>query len=492
MNNQRLGMVFNTTEDSYYFYDSGTGKVISCDEEEAGFIEDILTNKLSIEEARSTNYEFSKFIDEESLFLCPEKRSFMIPEKGEFKKKLESSCEQIILELTQICNMRCGYCIYNDHHPEFRGFSSKNMSFEIARKSIDYILSNYERDQFSLTFYGGEPLCNFDVMRKSIDYMLRAYPDIKLHVSFTTNLTLLSNDMVEYFSGLNVNSIDIMCSLDGPRNLHDKFRRYATGEGSFDDSLRGLNLLLNKFYDKDKMKTISINCVMSPPYSKKNMDDIKNYFFEELKLPKEIQCNYAYLDKGDMIFDFDKDEIIADDLNRKLESSPMEEWAIDNLIANRERTEYFDLVSTEMARVANRMRTEEGIISESYLHGNCLPGQRRLYITVDGDFRVCEKMGESPKLGDYKNGYEFDKIYEYYIEEYIKYFNNICNSCWARLMCSVCYERTIGENGLTPSIEKVICKGSKRIIKDLFVNYYRLMEEDKDLVAELIAKYEYS
>ena len=183
---------------------------------------------------------------------------------------LRSSCEQIILELTEACNLRCGYCVYNEHHPEFRGFGNKNMSFEVAKRSIDYILKDYKREKFSLTFYGGEPLVNFDVMRKSILYTKEQYPKLKLHIAFTTNLTLLTEEMVDFFSSLDGDSVDIMCSLDGPKDLHDKYRRYINGKGSFSDAVKGFKLLLSKFYNKEKEKTISINCVMLHRIVKKN------------------------------------------------------------------------------------------------------------------------------------------------------------------------------------------------------------------------------
>lgn len=489
MNNQRYGMLFSTSPETHYYYDSGNGKVISCTTEEKNLIEDILSNRLSLEGACKANPEFAKFIKKENLFLCPETRNFMYPTKEEFMDLLKSSCEQIILELTEACNLRCGYCVYNEHHPEFRGFGSKNMSFEVAQKSIDYILKDYKRKNFSLTFYGGEPLVNFDVMRKSILYTKEQYPNLKLHISFTTNLTLLTEEMVDFFGNLDGDSVDIMCSLDGPQELHDKYRRYINGKGSFSDAIKSFKLLLSKFYNKEKEKTISINCVMAPPYSKTKLEKVNTFIYKDMGIPNEIRCNYSYLDKGDMVFDFEQNEIIENNAQRSLESSPLEEWAVDDIFLSEDKKNYFDIVSVDMSRVCNRMKSEDGIIKSTYLHGNCIPGQRRVYITVDGDFKVCEKVGKAPILGNYKSGYDFDKIYKWYIEDYAKYFSKICNNCWARPMCSICYERTMGENGVIPHIEDMVCDGSRRIIKDLFVNYYRFFEKDKELLKSLLSQY---
>lgn len=84
MSKSRLGALFNTSEESHYFYDSGTGKIVSCDSSDRGIIEEILNDKVSLEEVCSRNEEFKKFIKEENLFKCPETRDFMIPTKEEF------------------------------------------------------------------------------------------------------------------------------------------------------------------------------------------------------------------------------------------------------------------------------------------------------------------------------------------------------------------------------------------------------------------------
>lgn len=183
MNNERFGITFST-ESSEYYYDSGTGKVIQCSLSEKNLIDKVLNNKISLEEAKQNNTDFKRFIEKENLFLCPKHRKFKIPTKDELRDKIISHCEQIILELTENCDLRCGYCIYNEHHTKYRSFSGKNMDFETAKKSIDYILTNYKGEKFALTFYGGEPLVNFQVMKQCIDYTLQKYRQIKINISF--------------------------------------------------------------------------------------------------------------------------------------------------------------------------------------------------------------------------------------------------------------------------------------------------------------------
>ena len=393
MDNRRYGMLFDTSPNSHYYFDAGTGKVVSCTDEEKVFIEQILNNQLDIEKAKEINREFRTIVDGENLF-SNHSWSFSVPSKEEFTELVRGHCQQIVLELTEICNLRCEYCIYNEHHPDYRGYSNKCMSFEIAKKSIDLILNTYEGKEFALTFYGGEPLANFPLLKECIEYAKRTYPNIKLSYSFTTNLTLLTSEMVEYFKTLE--DIDILCSLDGPKEVHDKYRKYINGNGTFDKAIRNFRILQEEFYDIKKKRNLLINCVMVPPYTKKKLKELYMFFYETLQIPKEITCNYSYVDLGNMkIAENEKD---LEENN--LQISPLEEMAADDFLQKREDSGFFGLINQELYRVANRTIVKDGIIESGFLHGNCIPGQRRIYVTVDGEFRTCEKVGNIPSLGN--------------------------------------------------------------------------------------------
>lgn len=59
------------------------------------------------------------------------------------------------------------------------------------------------------------------------------------------------------------------------------------------------------------------------------------------------------------------------------------------------------------------------------------------------------------------------------------------------MLCSVCYERTMDENGILDSVEEKVCDGARRIIKDMLINYYRYMERDRNNLQKMLEKYEY-
>lgn len=482
MKNQRYGILFDTAKDSHYFYDTGTGKVISCNKDEKMLISRILSNEISVEDACNGNDAFAEFVKAEKLF-SDGSWSFSAPDKNEFVEIVSGNCEQIVLELTEACNLRCGYCIYNEHHPNHRSFSERSMTFDVAKKSIDCVLGNFKRDKFALTFYGGEPLVNFNLMRKCIDYVRQKYAHIEFSYGFTTNLTLLTKEMVDYFKA--VGNMDIVCSLDGPKAMHDKYRKYIDGRGSFEEAIVNFNLLLKEFYCPEENRGLSINCVLTPPYYEDKLKEIRNFFYEDLSIPRAITCNYSYVDTGEM-----KIENISENGNSLLEVSPLEEWAGSDFAENKGESDFLGIINVELSRVANRSIVKDGFINKAFLHGNCIPGQRRMYVTTEGVFKPCEKVGRAPALGNCNDGYDYDRSYRLYIEGYIQYFQEKCNDCWARNMCGVCYESSMDGHGDSPYVSGELCNTSRNLVKDMLVNYYRLYEEDKDALEKALSTIE--
>ena len=59
-----------------------------------------------------------------------------MPTKQVLKDEIKGHCRHLTLELTEECNLRCGYCIYNEHHRDFWGFGFRKMTFDIAKQSL--------------------------------------------------------------------------------------------------------------------------------------------------------------------------------------------------------------------------------------------------------------------------------------------------------------------------------------------------------------------
>lgn len=164
----RMGKLFST-EKNNYFYDTGTGKVIELDDEDYYIFNIWFTEKKINVKNFSNQFEINEKNLYELLTLCirenllkaykPDK--LYTPNHFENLKYLLDNClEQLILEVTGKCNLRCKYCIYNDTYVHNREFNKEDMTFETAKKAVDYFFA-HGKDKISITFYGGEPLIRY-------------------------------------------------------------------------------------------------------------------------------------------------------------------------------------------------------------------------------------------------------------------------------------------------------------------------------------------
>ncbi|MEA3295822.1 MAG: radical SAM protein [Patescibacteria group bacterium] len=131
---------------------------------------------------------------------------------------------QLSLEITQNCNLRCKYCVYGEDYFYYRSRSNKEMEYEVTKKGIEYvfnIINERNKKEFSLSFYGGEPLLNFEIIKKIVKYSKKLFNKWKLRFSITTNGTLIDEEIINF---LILNNFQVLISLDGPKDVHDAKR----------------------------------------------------------------------------------------------------------------------------------------------------------------------------------------------------------------------------------------------------------------------------
>ena len=103
----------------------------------------------------------------------------------------------LMLGVTEICNMRCRYCVYGGYYKNERIHSNRIMAVETGKYAIDFFLQESGNRELILNFYGGEPFTNFPVIKAVFEYAERKFLSVKSYI--TTNGTLLSRDIAEWF-----------------------------------------------------------------------------------------------------------------------------------------------------------------------------------------------------------------------------------------------------------------------------------------------------
>ena len=157
-----------------------------------------------------------------------------------------TSINTIVFNVTDSCNLRCKYC-YAD------STKGKNMPFKIIKKILKLVLS--QTDYLNIQFSGnGEPLLNFKVLLKSFE-LIKTYraKGKKINISLQTNGVLINRDIARILR----KEVDrTIVSIDGPKEITDKFRINAKGEGAFDSIMDGIKILRDEGVPHELSATI--------------------------------------------------------------------------------------------------------------------------------------------------------------------------------------------------------------------------------------------
>lgn len=464
----RMGALF-ASEFNNYLYDTGTGKVVLLDDESYHFLSNLFDVKRSMKEY---DEDFLvKFINElksENLLQAKEVKTLSSYDHTErLEDALNTGLSQIILELTGRCNLRCGYCIYNEECNMNRDFNQNDMSMETAKAAIEYA-RDHSGEEVAITFYGGEPLVRYDLLRWSIEYAQEVLVGKKITYSFTTNLTLMTEEMAEFFS--TIPNLTILCSIDGPEDVQNAYRKYINGKGSYQDAYRGLKILSEKIRNSGLDNRVSINAVFAPPYSYEKLDRINDFFKSLDFLPPHTNIRIEYVSSGsidDKEFMNEMKENAKYTHNSDGIINPLWIWKKKHFLLNSNEEEnsiFMSSMQMELAILNKRIVTDKPIDRYSF-NGCCVPGMRRLYVSTEGKFYVCEKIGLSPSIGDIQTGINIERVRKYYVDEYIEKSLNACKKCWAIHLCKMCYAGCYDENGINMEVKSQICESMRNEMK---------------------------
>ncbi|MCH8844119.1 MAG: radical SAM protein, partial [SAR324 cluster bacterium] len=150
----------------------------------------------------------------------------------------------VVLNINTGCNLSCTYCYKEDLVPASQG---ERMEFETAVDSIELLLrEGASRDRINVVFFGGEPLSNMPLIKRVVNYAQGRCIELGKKVDFTltTNATLLTEALVDYF---NAHRFGLTISMDGPKALHDLRRKTVGGKGSYDVVARNVRMLLARY-----------------------------------------------------------------------------------------------------------------------------------------------------------------------------------------------------------------------------------------------------
>ena len=153
------------------------------------------------------------------------------PMAGELKQKTAGVVKALCLHIAHTCNLNCSYCFASQgkYHGE-----RAIMSFEVGKRALDFLMEHSgTRRNLEVDFFGGEPLMNFQVVKDLVAYARSVEKERGKNFRFTltTNGVLVDDDVIQW---ANRECSNVVLSLDGRKEIHDRYRVDYAGKGSWE------------------------------------------------------------------------------------------------------------------------------------------------------------------------------------------------------------------------------------------------------------------
>ena len=331
------------------------------------------------------------------------------PMAGQLKQKSAGVVKALCLHVAHTCNLNCAYCFASQgkYHGE-----RAVMPFAVGKQALDFLVANSgKRRNLEVDFFGGEPLMNFDVVKQLVAYARSIEKEHNKNFRFTltTNGVLIDQDVIDF---ANREMSNVVLSLDGRKQIHDRFRVDYAGNGSWERVVPKFQQLVQARGGK--------NYYMRGTFTHANPDfvnDIRQMLdlgFTELSM-EPVVCAPG-----------DPSELTQDDLDVVMEQ--YEELA--RLMLERDREGRPFTFYHYMIDLAGGPCIYKRI-------SGCGSGTEYMAVTPWGDLYPCHQfVGEEAfKLGNIYDGVTNTDMVEQFAGCNV-YARPQCRDCWARLYCS--------------------------------------------------------
>jgi uncharacterized protein len=159
------------------------------------------------------------------------------------------------------CNLACGYCFYRDKARVFPGTAVHRMSFEVLEETVRQAMADGGR-QVNFGWQGGEPtLMGLDFFRRAVEFQTRYAGGKRAANGLQTNGLLLDREWARF---LRENGFLVGLSLDGPEDVHDRYRRTAGGRGTWKTVVAKARMLLEEGVMTNALAVVNDHSVRFP------------------------------------------------------------------------------------------------------------------------------------------------------------------------------------------------------------------------------------
>ena len=354
-------------------------------------------------------------------------------------KNRNTVIKALCLHVAHTCNLNCEYCFASQgkYHGE-----RALMSFEVGKRALDFLIENSgTRRNLEVDFFGGEPLMNWDVVKELVSY---ARVQEKIHnknfrFTLTTNGILIDDDVIDF---CNKEMSNVVLSLDGRPEVHDRLRKDYQGRGSYD-------IIVPKFQEFVKRRQ-GKSYYMRGTFTHNNVDFTNDIFhmadlgFTELSM-EPVVCSpddASALTEADLPILFEQYEILAKEMIKRKKAG------------NGFTFYHYMLDLTHGPCIYKRI-------------SGCGSGTEYMAVTPTGDLYPCHQFVGDTK---YLLGNLWDGVTNKEVQNEFKlcnaYAREECNDCWAKLYCSGgCAANSYHASGKITGIYEYGCELFKKRIE---------------------------
>ena len=331
------------------------------------------------------------------------------PMAGLLKQKTAGVVKALCLHIAHTCNLNCAYCFASQgkYHGE-----RAIMSYEVGKQALDFLIAHSgSRRNLEVDFFGGEPLMNFQVVKDLVAYArsIEKEKGKNFRFTLTTNGVLVNDDVIQW---ANQECSNVVLSLDGRKEIHDRFRVDYAGNGSWEKIVPKFQKFVEARGGKDYYMRGTFT--HANPDFLKDIQTMLDLGFNELSM-EPVVCSAgdpSALTQEDMDVVMDQYEKLAELMLKKdKEGKPF--------------TFYHYMIDLS-----------GGPCIYKRISG-CGSGTEYMAVTPWGDLYPCHQfVGEERfKLGNIWDGVTNSSVQDEFAACNV-YAHKECRDCWARLYCS--------------------------------------------------------
>ena len=331
------------------------------------------------------------------------------PLAGKFKEKSGDVIKALCLHVAHTCNLNCSYCFASQG--KYNGERAV-MSFETGKQALDFLVAHSgTRRNLEVDFFGGEPLMNFQVVKDLVAYARSIEKAAKKNFRFTltTNGMLIDDDVIDF---ANREMSNVVLSLDGRKEVHDRYRVDYAGNGSWERIVPKFQKLVQARGGK--------NYYMRGTFTHQNPD-----FLNDIR--QMLDLGFTELSMEPVVCAPDDPSALTEE-DRKIVMQQYEELAA--LMLQRERE------GRPFTFYHYMLDLSGGPCIYKRISG-CGSGTEYMAVTPWGDLYPCHQfVGEERfRLGNVFTGLDNPAVQSEFAACNV-YARPECRDCWARLYCS--------------------------------------------------------